>query len=313
MILAYLEYAATYYRRPDGTSTNEIALVKLVSRPVRELYGNLPADEFGPLTLLATRERFISFGWSRRTVNQQVDRLRRIFRWGTERELVTGGVYQALAALSPLKAGRYSAPESVPVKPADPVIVAATLAFLNRHVRTMILLQQLTGMRPGEVCRMRLIEIDRTSEQGTYRPARHKSQHRGKCRTIMIGPRGRGVLEEFLAEGGVVDPSAPLFSPWRAREAMYALLRAKRKTKVQPSQVDRRTPNARKLAAQYSVNAYCPRDPASRGTSRDGTLAPESVATPLRFGSSPWSRTGSRTGATRACPCGRHPSVRRAE
>lgn len=45
----------------------------------------------------------------------------------------------------------------------------------------------------------------------------------------------------------VVDPSAPLFSPWEAREERFRLMRANRRSKVQPSQEDRRAERPQRM------------------------------------------------------------------
>jgi integrase len=120
----------------------------------------------------------------------------------------------------------------------------------------MVELQRLTGMRPGEVCRMRLADIDRSGSVWVYRPVQHKTRHHGKRRVVMIGPRGQAVILGFLA-GGVVDPSAPIFSPLRAREERYAAMREKRQSKVPPSQVNRRIASPRRRpATSYSPHSY---------------------------------------------------------
>jgi integrase len=259
LMLAYVEHSTKHYVDRDSNPTNEQMLVKIVSRNTREVYGDLPAAEFGPLALKAVRQKFIDLGWCRKTVNQQVERLRRIFRWAVAEELVPPAVHAALVAVAGLRRGRTEAPDTEPVQPVADAIVGATVPFLGRHVRTMVELQRVTGMRPGEVCRMRLADIDRSVVPWVYKPSRHKTQHLGKSRSVMIGPRGKALIEAFIAGGTVADPSGPLFSPRRMREERFAEMRAKRKTRVQPSQADRRTqnPDPRKLpAAQYTPNAY---------------------------------------------------------
>ena len=94
----------------------------------------------------------------------------------------------------------------------DPSHVAAVLPRLSAHLRAVVELMQLTGMRPGEVCRLRLGEVDRTGDVWAYRPALHKTRHRGKSRLVPIGPRARAVLEGFLA-GRELGPDEPVFSP----------------------------------------------------------------------------------------------------
>jgi integrase len=44
--------------------------------------------------------------------------------------------------------------------------------------RAMAQLQLHTGMGPGEVCRLRLADLDRTGDVWLYRPARHKSGYK---------------------------------------------------------------------------------------------------------------------------------------
>ncbi|MEQ8637444.1 hypothetical protein [Gimesia maris] len=65
------------------------------------------------IALRAVRQQTIDQGWSRPYINRQVNRIRRMFRWGTENELVPPNVLHALCAVSPLKRGR-SAPNTYP-------------------------------------------------------------------------------------------------------------------------------------------------------------------------------------------------------
>ena len=81
----------------------------------------------------------------------------------------------------------------------------------------MIELQLVTGMRPGEACRIRPCDIDTTGEVWVYRPRRHKGEHRGKLRAIAIGPKGRAVLERFAP----ADPADYYFSPRRTVAALH--------------------------------------------------------------------------------------------
>jgi integrase len=140
----------------------------------------------------------IERGWCRTLINRRVERVKRVFRWATAEELVPVGVYQALRAMPGLQRGRTAARESKPVTAVDTASVAATLPFVRPPVRAMIRLQELTGMRPGEACRLRLAEVDRSSEPWVYRPGKHKTRHRGKVRVIPLGPKAQAALVEFL-------------------------------------------------------------------------------------------------------------------
>ena len=76
----------------------------------------------------------------------------------------------------------------------------------------MIQLQDLTGMRPGEVMALRTGDLDRSGEVWVYRPARHKTQDKGFARAIPIGPKAQAVLAPWLK----ADPTAYVFSPAEA-------------------------------------------------------------------------------------------------
>ncbi len=62
----------------------------------------------------------------------------------------------------------------------------------------MVELQRATGCRPGEVCASRPKDVDRTEDVWVYRPASHKTQHKGKRRIVLIGPRGQEILRPYL-------------------------------------------------------------------------------------------------------------------
>jgi len=59
-----------------------------------------------------------------------VQRLCRIFKWAVEQEMVTAGVWNALKAVSGLRAGKTAAGETEPVKPVAIAEVGAILPHL---------------------------------------------------------------------------------------------------------------------------------------------------------------------------------------
>jgi hypothetical protein len=58
--LAYVRYAAGYYN--TSSETSEVARIKDAVRPLKELFGRVPATEFGPRKLKAVRE---AIRWTR--------------------------------------------------------------------------------------------------------------------------------------------------------------------------------------------------------------------------------------------------------
>jgi len=205
LIAAYVKHAAEYYR-----GSSEYEATRLSLRPLK------PASEFSPLKLKAVRQRMIESDLCRNEINKRIGRIKRMFRWGVENELVSPIVRDALQAVSGLARGRSSARESEPVRPVPQAFVDAVKPFVSGQVWTVIQLQTFTGMRPGEVLAMRTCDLDVSGSVWVYSLAEHKNAWRGHERKIHLGPRAQSVLKPWLR----TDLQAFLFQP---REAMAAL------------------------------------------------------------------------------------------
>jgi integrase len=257
VLLGFLRYADGHYRRPDGTPTNEVAQYKQTFRLVRELYGHTLAREFGPLALKALRQKMIDVGWSRKLINQRVGRVRRVFKWAVENELVAVSVIQALAAVQGLQEGRTEARETPPVEPVSDEHVVATLPFLRPAVRAMVQIQLLTGMRPGEVCQLRPCDLDTAAAVWLFRPIQYKTRHRGQPRVIAVGPRAQRLLSAFAPAA----PSDYYFSPRRVVEQLHAERAANRKSARRAALATQPTAQwekgrKRQPSERYTVTAY---------------------------------------------------------
>jgi integrase len=197
--LQYVRFADRYYVK-DGFPTVEPGNIRLVLRLVRRLYGTAQASSFGPLALKTIRDEMIRAGHCRTEINRRIGRIVRMFEWGVSEELVHPFVYESLRTVSGLRKGRSAARESQPVRPVSEEMVMAVKPFVNRQVWAMIELQRLTGMRPGEVVLMRSSDLEMSGDVWTYTPHRHKTEHHGKTREVLLGPRAREVLRR-----GTVD------------------------------------------------------------------------------------------------------------
>ena len=118
LLVAYLDFAEGYYVK-NGRPTGEFRNMKDAIRPLQALYENTRVWEFGPAALRTVREQMIAENLSRKVVNARVNRVRRIFKWGVENELVDPSVLQGLQAVSSLKEGRSNARENTRVKPVS--------------------------------------------------------------------------------------------------------------------------------------------------------------------------------------------------
>ncbi|MEQ8847516.1 site-specific integrase [Botrimarina sp.] len=217
----YLAYARSYYAK-GGKPTAEFAKFDTAGVLAKKRYGELPAEDFGPLCLEDLRDGMIGAGLARTTINGQTRRIVAIFKWGAAKQLVSAGVPQALGMVAGLRAGRSEARESKPVRPVDDAIVDATIVELPEVVADMVRLQRYTGARPGEVCKLRPCDIDRSGDVWLYTLADHKTAHHGKRRTVFIGPQGQAVLLKYLARAADTYCFRPCDSEAKRRAAQHA-------------------------------------------------------------------------------------------
>jgi integrase len=262
LLLAYWMHAEKHYRRPDGTPTDEIHCLRAALRPLKELYGHTPAQDFGPLALKAVREKMVATidertgrPWCRRSINLHTSRIRSVFRWGVENELVQPSVLEGLRAVRGLQKGRSEARETGKVKPVLDANVEVVLPLVSAPVRAMIQLQRLTGMRPGEVVIMRAMDLDTSGRIWLYRPGAdqgdhgtHKTAWRDHDRIIAIGPQAQEVIKPFLTK----SLHAYLFSP---RESMEAFYQQWRETDLRPMNALKRRAK-RRPGDRYTVDSY---------------------------------------------------------
>jgi integrase len=254
LILRFLQHAVVHYRRADGSLTHEVIHFKQAFRDLRRLFGNLPAAEFSPLKLKTLRDEWVTAGYARSYVNQRVGRVKRLFKFGVAEELVPALVFQALQALNGLQRGRSEARENEAVQPVAAEAAHNTLPFLGRRVAAMVQLQMLTGMRSGEVVRMRPCDIDREGLVWVYRPNVHKMSYRDKDRIVPLGSRAQAVLEPFI-DGRPLE--VYLFDPREEQTERNAKRMATRKTPVRPNNRTQRVASPKRSPrAHYTPDTY---------------------------------------------------------
>ena len=208
LVAAFLQHADGHYVK-DGKQTSEVHCLKSAVRPLVEMFGFTPADDFGPLKLSAVREQMVAAGWCRRGVNQGVKRIRIVFRWGVSREMVSPLALSRLESLQPLLRGRTTAPDNDPKQPATEEQIQAVLPFVSDLVADLIQVQRLTGARAGELLAMTPGRLDRSKAVWLFNVAGHKTAHHGHKRTVAIGPKAQRLLAGRLlglADDDVVFP-----------------------------------------------------------------------------------------------------------
>lgn len=246
----FLNYAKRKY------SYGEYTNIKQALRVTLKLHGDTACNRFGPRALIEVRQRMIEADWPRNRINEQVGRVRRMFRWGVSQEMVRVHVSLALRELLPLRRGEVPGlRESEPVRPAKPEQVAAVLTELTPMLADMVRLHSLTGMRPGELFIMRPVDIDQTDAIWVYRPHQHKNKHRGQPLAYALGPQAQALLRPYLRIG----INAYLFQPALTVAQRRAQRAAARTSKRTPSQVKKMATAARthrKYRDHYTTDTF---------------------------------------------------------
>jgi integrase len=233
-------------------------VIRQALRVVNELYGRTLAKDFGPLALASVQGAMIARGWSRKSINRQIGRVRKMFRWAASKQMLPAAVEVELATVEGLRKGRSGARERPPIGPVADEVVEKTLKYLQPTVAAMVQLQRVSGMRPGEVVQVRALDIDMTDPAcWSYQPAQHKSEHHDRSRVVFLGPRAIEIIRPFLN----LDISGYVFSPRRSEAERNARRRADRKTPLYDSHAahqdrKRKARSRRPLGDRYTVGTY---------------------------------------------------------
>jgi len=258
LFVAYWDFGIAYYQK-DGKPTEEMTNVKHAVHHLIKLFGSALVNDFRPSCLKAVRQAMIDADLSRTTVNDRTNRIRRIFKWGVENDMVPPMVFHALQAVAPLRRGRCGVREGISVKPVPEQYIDAVMPFLPPTVQAMIRVQQFTGMRPGELVIMKTRDLDTTGKVWVYQPESHKTDHLGHERQIYLGERAQQHLQPFLCK----DMDAFIFSPRIAMEERWSdrsthRTRPNLKRKTQRRMRHRYTPATYLRAIYYACDQAFP-------------------------------------------------------
>jgi integrase len=206
----YWQWAEVRYRDADGKPTRGADEMRIALRPLRRMFGDLELEQLGPSKLIAVRESMIGQGLARRTINGRIGKLRRFAKWCVARELVSGHVLVALAAVEPLRAGQGGRETPGRRRPIPWSMVEATLPHLPPLTRALARFVWFTGCRVGEARILTTGMIDRSGPVWRASLDKHKTAYVGKERIILIGPEAQAAILPWLRLGA---PDRPVFSP----------------------------------------------------------------------------------------------------
>ena len=209
--------------------------IKLAMKPLRKLYGDTCAKDFGTPQYKAVRTDFIrevhpirKKPRTRQYVNRAMVYVSRLFKWSASEQFIPAGIYETLRLIPALKRGKTEAPEAKQIRPISIADVEKTLVHCPPIVAAMIRIQLLIGCRPGEVCSLIPSIIDQSEDVWQAKLDRHKTAHHEKHRILYFGPKAQTILAPFLKR----EPDKHLFSPREAVEQRNAQRTASRTTPV---------------------------------------------------------------------------------
>ena len=184
-----------------GYCASERAAYRVVIDRICSLPAAPPVAGFKRPMLRHVRHQMVVLGNSRRYIDSQVTRIRGMFDWGVDEDLVPPKVAAGLKSLRRLKP--MEAPSYPPIEPVADAVVAQTLPHLPTEAADLVQLLRLTGARPSELMGLKAGDIIQTRPAlWEYHLAKHKMAHKGQRRCSYFGPQAIEILQRLIGERG---------------------------------------------------------------------------------------------------------------
>ena len=255
---SYLDETGRY--RKNGKKTSERSMLTLAITELLEGCGDKPIHDLDESVLLIYRDKLERKPrLTRKGINRKIQMIKRCLRWMRPRGIITRDQWLEFFALEPLKRGELPADRerTQPKRAVSLDDVEAVADEAGQTVGTMMWIQVLTSMRPGEACAMRWQDIDMTPQlfEGqacwTYHVAQAKTAHHGHKTSYPLPPQAQEMLIHIgLGESGHV------FSPKQAMQDRHDILREGRTTPPTKQMRDRDSGRRRTFKDHYTVGDY---------------------------------------------------------
>lgn len=194
----YAEHYWTIYDRNDSQlQSNFRQRIRELLRSLAHILDKHP-DQVEVADLGIMRDLWVDRKLSIRSMRHYFGYVRKFFQWCVGRGLTGVEIIAHMDCLPPIDTKEY--PTAKPPQRRQPVTVdqvKRTLPFLTATTAAMVQTSLHTGMRPGELCRMRWQDIDVSGEIWVYSPPHHKNAWRGKDRNIYIGETAQTILNHY--------------------------------------------------------------------------------------------------------------------
>ncbi len=204
LVEKYMEHARAYYRGRDGKPTGEADVIRYALAPLLDVCVAVLVSEFKPSDLKTTRQEMIARGWSRRHINHCVRRIKAMFTWGTEEELVPAAVAGAVRMVKALGEGRDPAVKEKPeVEAVSDETLEKIRPFLSPLAADVVQVMCLCGCRPSELKQITVEAIDRTDPACWTCPVKeHKTAYKGRPRVLYFNPTCQAAMAPWMVKAG---------------------------------------------------------------------------------------------------------------
>ncbi len=220
-------------------------------------YMDWPAKDFGPDELLDVQRAMIEHRYyiaerekryTRRGINDNINWIRKIWKWAMGRCMVTAEQVQGFEEVKPLRIGTSVAPDNVKRKRVTEEEIEKVINCLGSVVGDMLRLIWYTGMRPNEVCSMRPYDIIHDDKDcWLYIPGRdhgpvgkHKTMRFERMKVIPLAKESQEVLKKRIKDFNSRDY---IFSP---KDTVADLIAQKAKERKTPLSCGNRAGTNRK-------------------------------------------------------------------
>ncbi len=250
-----------------------------------EPYHLWPVSDFGPDELLAVQKALVEYEYvsgtkkkryTRGGVNNLIKWIRKIWKWGMGRQLITPEQVQGLEEVRPLRMGDTEAPDNHKRARVVEEDFWKVVNAVNSIVGDMLQLIWYTGMRPYEVSDMRPFDIlCDDPDCWLYIPGRdqtpvgrHKTTRFERVKVIPLTRKCQKILKPRIKD---FSSEQYIFTP---KEAMQEVLEKKSANRKTPLSCGNRPGNKRKehpmvkLGEKYDHHAL--RNACKRGCRRVG-------------------------------------------
>jgi len=226
------KYQSTYEKQARPVRNElEHPNLRFISRVRRflEPYYEWSVDSFGPDELAVVKKKLkeyrytkgkgkIKKPYTRRGINDTLKWIKKIFKWGVGRRIVSQETLISLGEVNPYRMGEHGTFDKIKRQRVTEEEFQKVINSVNNVIGDMLTLIWHTGMRPYEICEMRPFDILRDDpECWIYIPGRdktpvgmHKTTGHGRIKVIPLA----GVCIDILSKRiDNFDSKKVVFSP----------------------------------------------------------------------------------------------------